>query len=57
MDKDMQGSLDFIVLKDLDMDSIRIIGSVLGQSVALDHFVSQVGLIRCLTMLYYFITL
>ncbi|KAI5678955.1 hypothetical protein M9H77_09905 [Catharanthus roseus] len=42
MDKDMQGSLDFIVLKDLDMDSIRIIGSVLGQSVALDHFVSQV---------------
>lgn len=42
MHKDMHGGLDYIVLKDLDMDSIRIIGSVLGQSVALDHFESQV---------------
>lgn len=40
--EDMQGGPDYIVLKDLDIDSIRIIGSVLGQSVALDHFVSQV---------------
>ncbi|CAK9142377.1 unnamed protein product [Ilex paraguariensis] len=38
----MQGGPDFIVLKNLDIDSIRIIGSVLGQSIALDHFVSQV---------------
>lgn len=44
MDKDMRGGLDYIVLKDVDMDSIRIIGSVLAQSVALDHFVSQVGI-------------
>ncbi|XVE91564.1 hypothetical protein REPUB_Repub01dG0020600 [Reevesia pubescens] len=40
--KDMQGGPDYIVLKNLDTDSIRIIGSVLGQSIALDYFVSQV---------------
>ncbi|KAJ6987619.1 sad1-interacting factor 2-like [Populus alba x Populus x berolinensis] len=40
--EDMQGGLDYIVLKTLDNDSIRIIGSVLGQSIALDYFVSQV---------------
>uniref|UniRef100_A0A6N2NKS3 DUF155 domain-containing protein n=1 Tax=Salix viminalis TaxID=40686 RepID=A0A6N2NKS3_SALVM len=42
LDEDMQGGLDYIVLKTLDTDSIRIIGSVLGQSIALDYFVSQV---------------
>ncbi|GKU99631.1 hypothetical protein SLEP1_g12446 [Rubroshorea leprosula] len=40
--KDMQGGPDYIVLKTLDTDSIRIIASVLGQSIALDYFVSQV---------------
>lgn len=40
--QDMQGGADYIVLKSLDIDSIRIIGSVLGQSIALDYFVSQV---------------
>nr|KJB80292.1 hypothetical protein B456_013G090500 [Gossypium raimondii] len=40
--KDMQGGPDYIVVKTLDTDSIRIIGSVLGQSIALDYFVSQV---------------
>lgn len=40
--EDMQGGPDYIVLKYLDIDSIRIIGSVLGQSIALDYFVSQV---------------
>ncbi|KAJ4827621.1 hypothetical protein Tsubulata_045213 [Turnera subulata] len=40
--EDMQGGSDYIVLKTLDTDSIRIIGSVLGQSIALDYFVSQV---------------
>ncbi|KAA8529379.1 hypothetical protein F0562_033822 [Nyssa sinensis] len=40
--EDMQGGPDYIVLKNLDFDSIRIIGSVLGKSIALDHFVSQV---------------
>ncbi|KAK6251874.1 hypothetical protein QUC31_013594 [Theobroma cacao] len=40
--KDMQGGPDYVVLKTLDTDSIRIIGSVLGQSIALDYFVSQV---------------
>ncbi|PRQ40705.1 hypothetical protein RchiOBHm_Chr4g0438971 [Rosa chinensis] len=39
---DMQGGPDYIVLRTLDTDSIRIIGSVLGQSIALDYFVSQV---------------
>lgn len=38
----MQGGPDYIVLRTLDTDSIRIIGSVLGQSIALDYFVSQV---------------
>uniref|UniRef100_A0A5B7BPS9 DUF155 domain-containing protein n=1 Tax=Davidia involucrata TaxID=16924 RepID=A0A5B7BPS9_DAVIN len=40
--EDMQGGPDYIVLKNLDIDSIRIIGSVLGQSIALDYFVSQI---------------
>lgn len=51
---DMQGGPDYLVLKNLDTDSIRIIGSVLGQSIALDYFVSQVrslynflNLLRC----------
>ncbi|XP_038890045.1 uncharacterized protein LOC120079752 isoform X1 [Benincasa hispida] len=39
---DMQGGPDYIVLKSLDTDGVRIIGSVLGQSIALDYFVSQV---------------
>ncbi|KAL2559223.1 hypothetical protein Fot_04189 [Forsythia ovata] len=39
---DMQGGPDYIILKNLDIDSIRIISSVLGQSIALDYFVSQV---------------
>ncbi|OAY72518.1 uncharacterized protein LOC109713053 isoform X2 [Ananas comosus] len=38
----MQGGLDYIVLKSLDTDGIRIIGSVLGQSIALDHYIRQV---------------
>lgn len=40
--EEMQGGADFIVLRHLDTDGIRIIGSVLGQSIALDYFVSQV---------------
>ncbi|KAI3452881.1 hypothetical protein Pfo_009544 [Paulownia fortunei] len=40
--EDMQGGSDYIVLKNLDTDSIRVISSVLGQSIALDYFVSQV---------------
>lgn len=40
--EEMQGGPDYIVLKNLDIDSIRIISSVLGQSIALDYFVSQV---------------
>lgn len=38
----MQGGPDYIVMKRFDIDGIRIIGSVLGQSIALDHFVRQV---------------
>ncbi|XP_031262311.1 uncharacterized protein LOC116120508 isoform X1 [Pistacia vera] len=42
LDEDMRGGPDYLILKTLDTDSIRIIGSVLGQSIALDYFVSQV---------------
>ncbi|KAH0897438.1 hypothetical protein HID58_047006 [Brassica napus] len=42
LNEEMRGGPDYIVLKKLDTDSIRIIGSVLGQSIALDYFVSQV---------------
>lgn len=48
--EDMQGGPDYIVLKNMDTDGIRIIGSVLGQSIALDYFVSQVdGMIEVFT--------
>lgn len=38
----MQGGLDHIMLKNLNIDGIRTIGSVLGQSIALDYYVRQV---------------
>ncbi|KAH7547965.1 hypothetical protein ACOSP7_032737 [Xanthoceras sorbifolium] len=38
----MQGGLDHIMLQFLNIDGIRIIGSVLGQSIALDYYVRQV---------------
>lgn len=38
----MQGGLDFIMLQYLNTDGIRTIGSVLGQSIALDYYVRQV---------------
>lgn len=41
--EDMQGGPDYIVLRNFDIDSIRTISSVLGQSIALDYFVSQVS--------------
>nr|AAM61045.1 unknown [Arabidopsis thaliana] len=41
--EEMKGGPDYIVLKTLDTNSIRIIGSVLGQSIALDYSVSQVN--------------
>ncbi|KAK3042361.1 hypothetical protein RJ639_002407 [Escallonia herrerae] len=50
--EDMQGGSDYIVLKKLDTDSIRIIGSVLGQSIALDYFVSQAGYLLSKTRVY-----
>lgn len=39
----MQGGLDHIVLQYLNIDGIRTIGSVLGQSIALDYYVRQVS--------------
>lgn len=39
----MQGGLDFIMLQYLNIDGIRTIGSVLGQSIALDYYVRQVS--------------
>lgn len=38
----MQGGLDYIMLQYLDIDGIRTIGCVLGQSIALDYYVRQV---------------
>ncbi|XP_020578362.1 uncharacterized protein LOC110023341 [Phalaenopsis equestris] len=38
----MHGGADYIALKSLDMDGIRIICNVLGQSIALDHYIGQV---------------
>ncbi|KAK3126117.1 hypothetical protein QOZ80_7BG0614050 [Eleusine coracana subsp. coracana] len=38
----MQGGLDYIMLRDLSIDGIRTIGSVLGQSIALDYYIRQV---------------
>jgi hypothetical protein len=38
----MQGGLDYIMLRDLSVDGIRTIGSVLGQSIALDYYIRQV---------------
>lgn len=38
----MQGGLDYIMLQYLDVDGIRTIGSVLGQSIALDYYGRQV---------------
>jgi hypothetical protein len=38
----MQGGLDYIMLRDLSIDGIRTIGSVLGQSIALDYYIHQV---------------
>lgn len=38
----MQGGLDYIMLQYLSTDGIRTIGSVLGQSIALDYYVRQV---------------
>ena len=37
----MKGGLDYIVLKSLDTSGIRIISSVLGQSIALDLYLRQ----------------
>ena len=42
----MQGGLDYIMLQFLNVDGIRIIGSVLGQSIALDYYVRQVCFVQ-----------
>lgn len=54
--EDMQGGPDYIVLKSLDTDGIRIIGSVLGQSIALDYFVSQVNMCQMSSSFQYFVS-
>ncbi|XP_071732863.1 protein RETARDED ROOT GROWTH-LIKE-like [Rutidosis leptorrhynchoides] len=42
LDTWMEGGLDYIMLQYLNIDGIRTIGSVLGQSIALDYYVHQV---------------
>ncbi|KAK6270903.1 hypothetical protein POUND7_008001 [Theobroma cacao] len=39
----MQGGLDYIMLQLMNIDRIRTIGSVLGQSIALDYYISAPG--------------
>lgn len=41
----MEGGLDYIMLQYLNIDGIRTIGSVLGQSIALDYYGRQVATI------------
>ncbi|KAK8921646.1 hypothetical protein KSP39_PZI020787 [Platanthera zijinensis] len=42
LDAWMEGGFDYITLKNLSIDGIRTIGSVLGQSIALDYYIRQV---------------
>lgn len=46
----MQGGLDYITLQYLNTDGIRTIGSVLGQSIALDYYVRQVRVLSTSTI-------
>lgn len=41
----MEGGLDYIMLQYLNIDGIRTVGSVLGQSIALDYYVRQVSIL------------
>lgn len=50
----MQGGLDHIMLQFLNTDGIRTIGSVLGQSIALDYYGRQVCAILFLKCLHLF---
>lgn len=45
----MEGGLDYIMLQYLNIDGIRTIGSVLGQSIALDYYGRQVVTLSDLT--------
>ncbi|KMZ56870.1 hypothetical protein ZOSMA_8G00090 [Zostera marina] len=38
----MEEGLDYIILKSFNIDGIRTVGSVLGQSIALDYYIRQV---------------
>ena len=38
-----EGGQDQIMLRMLDTDNIRVISSILGQSIALDHYAKKVG--------------
>ncbi|MCL7024723.1 hypothetical protein MKW94_024185 [Papaver nudicaule] len=50
----MQGGPGYLMLQRLDMDGIRLIGSVLGQTIALDYYVRKVdGVIAAFTQLYH----
>lgn len=39
----MEEGLDYIILKSFNIDGIRTVGSVLGQSIALDYYIRQVS--------------
>lgn len=52
----MEGGLDYIMLQYLNIDGIRTIGSVLGQSIALDYYGRQVSFVSlCIIMLWVFL--
>lgn len=48
-----EGGQDRIMLRMLDTDNIRVISSILGQSIALDHYAKKV---LCHPLLFFFLT-
>lgn len=42
LEKYSVGGPDYVLIRDLNENAIRVIGSILGQSVALDHYTVEV---------------
>jgi hypothetical protein len=43
LEKYSVGGPDYVLIRDLNENAIRVIGSILGQSVALDHYTVEVN--------------
>jgi hypothetical protein len=48
LEKWCQGGVDKVLLRKLNTDNIRIVSSILGQSIALDHYGRKVCSLPCL---------